>query len=198
MKVAQVKDRVVVSIGGLSSIGGTIPDGADEWIIEPPPEPDTSELVEVVPISGPTVDIDYDVAQWWDITLSEDCTFTISNPPDPLTVGELVVVIRQGIGAPFTVTWPASVQWDDGDGLPGGAAPTLNTAASAQDVITLVTFDGGVTWGGSTGGGGDDITEAAVQAVGHYEVMMDGGSPPAALESGSGTDWLYVWVYPTP
>ena len=40
------------------------------------------------------------------------------------------------------------------------------------------------------------VTEAAVQAVGHYEVMMDGGSPPAALESGSGTDWLYVWVYP--
>lgn len=40
------------------------------------------------------------------------------------------------------------------------------------------------------------VTEAAVQAVGHYEVMMDGGSPPAALESGSGTDWLYVWVTP--
>jgi hypothetical protein len=40
------------------------------------------------------------------------------------------------------------------------------------------------------------VTEANVQAVGHYEVMMDGGSPPEPLESGSGTDWLYVWVTP--
>jgi hypothetical protein len=38
------------------------------------------------------------------------------------------------------------------------------------------------------------VTEAAVEAVGHYEVLMDGSSPPEPLEDGSGTDWLYVWV----
>lgn len=40
------------------------------------------------------------------------------------------------------------------------------------------------------------VTEANVQAVGHYELLMVGASPPEPLEDGTGTDWLYVWVTP--
>jgi hypothetical protein len=42
---------------------------------------------------------------------------------------------------------------------------------------------GGVAWG-----------SAVSEGVAHYEVLMDGSSPPAPLEDGSGFDWLYVWV----
>lgn len=111
----------------------------------------SDEPVEVVAISGSAVTIDYDVARHWDITLTDDCTLTIVNPPDDQTWGELVVILRQGGAGSFTVTWPAAVQWPDADGLPGGSAPTLNTAVGAQDVVTLTSVDGGITWGGSTG-----------------------------------------------
>ena len=32
------------------------------------------------------------------------------------------------------------------------------------------------------------------QTTGHYEPLMDGGSPYAPLDDGTGTDWLFVWV----
>jgi hypothetical protein len=32
------------------------------------------------------------------------------------------------------------------------------------------------------------------ETTGHWELLMDGGSPPEPLEDGSGTDWLYTWV----
>jgi len=184
--------------------------------------------VEVVAASGSAVEIDYDVAHWWDITLTDDCALTIVNAPDSATAGVLFVILRQGGAGSFTVTWPAEVQWDDGTGLPGGPAPTLNTAVGAQDVIELVTLDGGTTWGGTHDDGGSSISPATtvedettfgiapavgtdleyarqdhthgspstatLQAAGHYEVLMDGSSPPLPLEDGSGTDWLYVWV----
>jgi hypothetical protein len=38
------------------------------------------------------------------------------------------------------------------------------------------------------------LTDEAVQAVGHYELLMTGSSPPEPLEDGTGEDWLYVWV----
>ena len=68
----------------------------------------------------------------------------------------LLVILRQGGVGSFTVTWPASVQWPDTDGTDGGAAPTLWTVVGARDVVTLVTEDGGTTYGGNhdSGSGG--------------------------------------------
>jgi hypothetical protein len=43
------------------------------------------------------------------------------------------------------------------------------------------------------GAGGVGFRAEAGAGV-HYEVLMDGASPPGPLESGSGTDWLYVLV----
>ncbi len=115
--------------------------------------PALSEPVEVVTASGASQDIDYSVAHWWDITLTANCALTISNPPASSIVGDLVVVLRQGGSGSYTVTWPAEVDWQDTDGTGGGAAPTLHTVVTAQDVIELVTFDAGTSWGGSHEGG---------------------------------------------
>jgi hypothetical protein len=119
-----------------------------------------NEPVEVVTSAGATETIDYDTAHFWDITLTANCVLSITNPPPDQTWGQLVIILRQSATAPDTVTWPASVEWPDTDGTPGGAAPTLFTVDGAVDVVTLVTVDGGVTWGGShgTGGGGTPAT----------------------------------------
>lgn len=105
--------------------------------------------VETVGVSGSAVTLDYNAATWWDITLTANCTLTITNPPVSATAGQLHVVLRQGGVGSYTVTWPGSVDWPDTDGTGGGSAPTLWTAIGAQDVITLTTLDGGTTWGGS-------------------------------------------------
>jgi hypothetical protein len=117
------------------------------------PHADDTEPVEVVASSGSTETINYGTAQFWDITLTANCTFTVTDPPADQTWGQLVIILRQGGAGSFTVTWPASVQWADTDGTSGGAAPTLFTAVGAVDVVTLVTVDGGITWGGSHGAG---------------------------------------------
>lgn len=76
--------------------------------------------------------------------LTENTTFTLSNPPASGTLGEINIEIQQdGAGGAYTVTWPASVTW------PGGTAPTITTSNDAVDVVTLTTRDGGTTWRGN-------------------------------------------------
>jgi hypothetical protein len=48
----------------------------------------------------------------------------------------VVITVIQGSGGSHTISWPGNVKWT------GGVAPTLTTAASSVDVITLHSFDG--------------------------------------------------------
>lgn len=62
------------------------------------------------------------------LTMTGNCTFTLSNPVD----GQRTLLhLSTGAGA-FTGTWPAAVLW------PGGAAPVLTVTASKVDLIVLV------------------------------------------------------------
>ena len=119
----------------------------------------TDTIVTVT--AGATQTIDFSLGTIWDITLTANCVLTISNPPASGIAGILLLIIRQGGTGSYTVTWPASVQWDDGSGLSGGSPPTLHTAVGARNVITVITEDGGTTYGGnedSSGGGGGGTT----------------------------------------
>lgn len=100
--------------------------------------------------SGTTATIDCSLANIFDITLTANCVFTITNPP-PDGVGAVIyLILRQGGSGSYTVTFPAEVVWQDpATGLSGGSAPILFTAVGAQNVILLETLDGGLTWGGS-------------------------------------------------
>lgn len=111
---------------------------------------DADERVEFVPLAATSVDLDYDVARYWDVTTVDDGAFAISNPPPDQTWGRLVVVARTGPGGPHTWTWPASVDWADPDnpGFGGGPAPVF-PGEGGQLVVELVTVDGGLTYGGS-------------------------------------------------
>lgn len=80
-------------------------------------------------------------------TLTENTTFTFSNPPASGTAYTMTIEIIQDASASgFTVTWPTSVDW------PAATAPTLTATASAKDVFVFTTRDGGSNWLGFTAG----------------------------------------------
>jgi len=80
-------------------------------------------------------------------TLTENTTFTFSNPVASGEVSSFTLKIVQDASASgFAVTWPAAVDW------PNATAPTLTATASAVDYFVFITHDGGTTWYGFTAG----------------------------------------------
>jgi len=79
------------------------------------------------------------------ITLTENTTFTFSNPPTTGTSYGFTLKLVQDSTA-RTVTWPASVDWA------GGTAPTISTGSGEVDVLVFFTHDGGTTWYGFVSG----------------------------------------------
>ena len=91
--------------------------------------------------------VDCEAGNTFSHTLTENTTFTFSNPPASGTAYSFSIEIIQDASASgFTVTWPASVDW------PAGAAPVLTATASAKDVFVFTTRDSGTTWYGFTAG----------------------------------------------
>jgi len=82
-------------------------------------------------------------------TLTENTTFTFSNPPASGTAYTMTIeVIQDASASGYTLTWPTSVDW------PAATAPTLSADANAVDVFVFTTRDGGTTWYGFTAGQG--------------------------------------------
>lgn len=81
------------------------------------------------------------------LTLTGNCTITLTSPASGAYRSLLLYVFQDGVGS-RTITWPGSVSW----GTAG--APTLSTAVTKMDKILLDTVDGGTTWYGSAGPGG--------------------------------------------
>ena len=96
--------------------------------------------------SGATETLDLESGNVFDLTLSANCTITLSNPPASGTSGSFTLILRQDGAGSRTVTWPASVDWAS------ATAPTLTTDASAVDVLPFMTVDGGTIWLGFVAG----------------------------------------------
>jgi hypothetical protein len=113
--------------------------------------------IEVHAAAGSTETLDLTNANVHDVTLTADCTLTLSGATNGVGC-TMNVLLRQGSGAPWEVTWPGSVAWV------GGSAPTLETAVNAWNWVTLITLDGGTVWFGeavtASGGGGGAPTTA--------------------------------------
>lgn len=78
-------------------------------------------------------------------TLTEDVTYTFSNPPaSGRAFGFTLKVVQDSTAR--TITWPASVDW------PAATAPTLSTGSGEVDVFVFFTTDGGTTFYGFTAG----------------------------------------------
>jgi hypothetical protein len=85
---------------------------------------------------------------WHSATLNAaTVTFTFTGATSGLLASMVLELAQDGTGGRL-VTWPGSVVW------PGGVAPTLSVAASAVDILTFFSRDGGTTWYGFPTGGG--------------------------------------------
>ena len=106
-----------------------------------------NESYAAVTSSSNATTVDCEAGNTFMHTLTENTTFTFSNPPASGTGFTMSIEIIQDASASgYTVTWPTSVDWS------GGLAPTLTATASAVDVFVFTTRDGGTTWYGFTAG----------------------------------------------
>ena len=106
-----------------------------------------NETYAAVTSSSNATTVDCESANAFSHTLTENTTFTFSNPPASGTAFSFSLELIQDASASgFTVTWPAAVDW------PAATAPTLTATASAKDVFVFYTRDGGTTWYGFTAG----------------------------------------------
>jgi len=106
-----------------------------------------NESYVAVTSSGAATTVNCETGNTFSHTLTENTTFSFSNPPATGTAYSMSVEIIQDAGASgFTVTWPTSVDF------PAATAPTLTATASAVDVFVFTTRDGGTTWYGFTAG----------------------------------------------
>ena len=97
------------------------------------------DVISVVAASGASQTLDLTSGNVHDVTLTANCTLTLSGATSGVACSMAVLLRQDGTGS-RTVTWPASVTWV------GGSAPTLQTGANTWDWAYLVTLDGGTTW----------------------------------------------------
>ena len=105
------------------------------------------ETYAAVTSSSNATTVDCEAGNAFSHTLTENTTFTFSNPPaSGSTYTMSIKIIQDASASGFVVTWPTSIDW------PSATAPTLTATASAVDYFVFTTDDGGTTWYGFTAG----------------------------------------------
>lgn len=112
-------------------------DGDGEWVARSA----LDTALVLVAAAGSTETIDVSVARTYQITLNDDCTFTLSGAVSTESWWVTIQVHQDSPGG-YEITWPGSVNW------PGDVTPTPPTDPPSVSVYTLWTFDGGTTWWG--------------------------------------------------
>jgi hypothetical protein len=127
--------------------GGTLsgPVDANDQVVSQAEIKDYSETV-VTANSDAAYTINLANGNIFELTLTDNCTLSFSNPPAAGKAGSLTLILIQDGTGSRTITWPDSVTWASGN------APTLSTSAGAVDIIQLFTTDGGTTWRGFLAG----------------------------------------------
>jgi len=118
-------------------IGGTV--SCADNLVGRPVIKDYGEVVDVIG-SDTTPECDLESGNVFTDTIDTGATtYTFSNPPASGTMGSFTLMITNG--GSQTVTWPGSVDWED------GTAPTLTTAG--LDILVFWTIDAGTIWHGA-------------------------------------------------
>jgi hypothetical protein len=123
---------------------------SSQWVVASPGISASSPLVNApfsvanVAASGATA-LNWTNGDIQKVTLNANSTIAVSGWPASGTLAKLTLDI-QNTGA-FNITgWPTGTKWA------GGAAPTITSGAGKQDVIVLMSLDGGTTVLGSVAG----------------------------------------------
>jgi hypothetical protein len=112
-----------------------------------------NETYVAVTSSGLATTIDCEAGNVFSHTLSENTTFTFSNPPASGTAyGFSLKIVQDASASGYTITWPSALDWPRADRAASTNAPTLTPSASAVDQFVFYTHDGGTTWYGFTVG----------------------------------------------
>ena len=104
-----------------------------------------TEDADSVTSSGGAATLDLSAATNFTHTLSEDVTYTFSNPATSGKTSAFTLKVTQDSTA-RTITWPSSVDWAD------ATAPTISTGSGDVDYFVFITTDGGTTYYGFTAG----------------------------------------------
>ena len=106
-----------------------------------------NESYNAVTSTSNATTVDCETGNVFSHTLTENTTFTFSNPPTSGTAYAFSLrVVQDASASGYTVTWPGAVDW------PSATAPTLTATADAVDWFVFSTVDGGTTWYGFTSG----------------------------------------------
>ena len=89
--------------------------------------------------SGTTLTTAADQEGVVDVTLTGNCTISFTGVPSTGAWSVRIILRQDGTGS-RTVSWPGSTTWLE------GSTPSLQTAASAIDVVELQTVDAGSSW----------------------------------------------------
>ena len=106
-----------------------------------------NETYQAVTSSSNATTINCEAGNVFSHTLSENTTFTFSNPPASGTAYGFSLKITQDASASgYTVTWPTAVDWRN------SITPSLTSTTSAVDQFVFYTHNGGTTWYGFVAG----------------------------------------------
>jgi len=113
-------------------------------VIERPEIKDYSVTHNAITSSSNAITADCSTGNSFYHLLTENTTFTLSNPSPTGKYCQITIrIVQDGAGGAYTVAWPASVLWA------GGTAPVISPGNDAIDVITLSTDNAGTAWHGS-------------------------------------------------
>jgi len=101
-----------------------------------------TEAVTTNTAVGSTYTIDLSTANIFDLTLTSNVTFSVSNPPSSGIGMGATIIIRQDATGSRRVTFPNSFKWTDGV----NANTYMSTGANKIDVISIFTVDGGTVY----------------------------------------------------
>jgi len=123
--------------------GGTAKIALADNVIERPEIKDFGLTHNAITSTSNAITADCSTGNSFYHLLTENTTFTLSNPSPTGKLCQIVIRIKQdGAAGAYTVTWPASVTWG------GGTAPIMTTANDAVDKFTMTTDDAGTSWFG--------------------------------------------------
>jgi len=105
----------------------------------------TIEEATAITSSSGTATLDLQDGDNFTHTLSENVTYTFSNPASSGKASAFTLKVVQD-STDRTITWPASVDWA------AATAPTLSSGSGAVDYFVFITTDGGSTFYGFTAG----------------------------------------------
>lgn len=133
--------------GGLAADSGWLLDGSDimdavDNILRRAQLEDYSETVNTINPVGAAQDVDFELGNIADITLTQNTTLTMINPPASPFSGVMQVILRQnGVGG-RTTAFADAITWIG----TGGVAPTFPVGIGEVAVFSLQTVDGGTSY----------------------------------------------------